>query len=127
MKNKNTFINLLFATGSVVALTVILGNLGSHSSSQSTPHNFVSPSASQGQSVSPGISYEYDFDDDQDEDDKDKRDDEHINKGKKRHGNGLNSFSSPLESNANSIPSASSSLNSAPNQENPRQSYTKAS
>ncbi|MDP4126990.1 MAG: hypothetical protein Q8912_08615 [Bacillota bacterium] len=126
MKNKNTLISLLFATGSVVALTVILGNLGIHSSSQSTSRNLVSPSASQGQGVSPGISYEYDFNDD-DDDDKDKRDDEHTNKGKKRHRNGVYSSSSPLESDATSIPSASSSLNSAPNQQNPRQSNTQAS
>jgi hypothetical protein len=65
MRNKSTLVSLVFATGSVVALVMILGNLENPSSSPSATNNVVSP-AGQGKVASTGIMYEYDFDDEKD-------------------------------------------------------------
>lgn len=130
MKNKNALVSLVFATGSVVALVMILGNLESPSSSPSTANTVVSPGSSvnstvapagQGKVVSTGTSYEYeyDFDDEKEDEKEDEKDNnehngKHDGKGKKY---GKNT----------SIPSTPSTLDSTQIQKNPKQSTTQAS
>lgn len=146
MKNKSTLVSLVFATGSVVALVMILGNLESPSPSPSpsTTYKSVSPagpvnavvaSAAQAEVVSQGISYEYDIeDDDEDDEDDNKHDNKDDNKhnGKsKRYGNNqlLPSAATPSTSNSTTTttPSTPSISDSTQIQQNPKQSTTQAS
>lgn len=134
MKNKSTLVSLVFATGSVVALVMILGNLESPSS-QSTTNTVVLPTSSvnttvapegQGKVVSTGISYEYDFDDEKDDEkDDNKHNGKHDGKGKKY---GKNNQALPsTAATSTSIPSTPSTLDSSQIQQNPKQSTTQAS
>lgn len=143
MKNKSTLVSLVFATGSVVALVMILGNLESPSSSPSTTNTVVLPASpvktevapvGQGKVVSTGILYEFDFDDERDyERDNVKHDakGKHDGKGKKY---GKNNQALPSKaadsastSTSTSIPSTTSTLDSTQIQQNPKQSTTQAS
>lgn len=114
MKNKGTFVSLLLATGSVVSLVIILGILENPSSSPSATNTIALP-ADQSKVDSPGILYEYDFDDDDDDDEKDKHSGKRKAKGKK-----YGKYS-------NSVPATSSTSEAVQNEQNPRQSDTRAS
>ncbi|MCO5387577.1 MAG: hypothetical protein M0T74_06390 [Desulfitobacterium hafniense] len=126
MKNKSTLVSLVLATGSVVALVIILGNLESPSSSPSTSNTVVAP-ASQGEVVSQDISYEYDFEDDDEHEGED--DNNHNGKRKNYRNQSLPSTaaSSTSISSKTTTPTIPSSLDSTQIQQNPRQSNTQAS
>ena len=142
MKNKSTLVSMVFATGSVVALVMILGNLESPSPSPSKtttvvlpagPTNGVALPAAQAEVVTQGTSYEYDFeeDDEEDDDDNDKDDNKH-NRKSKNNGRSTRSLPSTVAPSTSipatpSIPSATSALDSIPIQQNPKQSTTQAS
>lgn len=142
MKNKSTLVSLVFATGSVVALVMILGNLESPSPSPSTTYKSVSPAGpanavvapvTQDEVVSQGVSYEYDFEDDHedDEDDNKNKDDNKHNGKSKKYGNNqsLPSTAAPSTSNptTTTTPSTPSTSDSTQIQQNPKQSTTQAS